>query len=294
MKNLRRMLLALLSLLLCIGLTACAVGGDEEENSTDPTPEATEETNELGYSVLRIGMEAAYAPNNWQEDTETETNLPISNVPGAYAEGYDIRVSTYLKEKLGVEIEIVKLSWEGLIEALNNGQIDMIIAGMADTEVRKESINFSAPYSIPSEYCIMVNADSAYAEADELADFEGASILGQKNTQYDTVIDQIPGVDHVVAVSDVANMIMRLRQETVDGLVFDESTAESYALSYPGEFKIVYFEEGKGFDKGFTGACVGLRKSDTALQEAINSALAELDIEQRQIWMDWAQENMPK
>ncbi|MDD7228031.1 MAG: transporter substrate-binding domain-containing protein, partial [Firmicutes bacterium] len=36
-------------------------------------------------------------------------------------------------EYLDADIVIVKLAWEGLIEALNQGQIDMIIAGMADT-----------------------------------------------------------------------------------------------------------------------------------------------------------------
>ncbi|MBD5524133.1 MAG: hypothetical protein HDR04_06905 [Lachnospiraceae bacterium] len=33
--------------------------------------------NETGGKVLRVGMECAYAPNNWEEDRATDTNLPI-------------------------------------------------------------------------------------------------------------------------------------------------------------------------------------------------------------------------
>ncbi len=290
MRTLRNLFTSVLCLLMFVSLSACAVGGDVEPTTT-PTPSTV--PNAPVYEVLRVGMEAGYPPYNWQEDTATDTNMPISNVEGAYVDGYDVRIVQTLQEELGIEMEIVKLSWEGLIEALNNGQIDLIIAGMADTEERKESINFSVAYTIPAEYCILVQSGSDYASATTLNDFGGASILGQQNTQYDTVIDQIEGVNHVAAVGDVANMILRLREGTVDGLVFDESIADAYMLAYPGEFEVVLFEEGQGFDKGFSGGCVGLRKEDTALQSSINEVLDNISIDQRYEWNDWAEANMP-
>ncbi len=289
MRNLRNLFTTALCLFMLISLSACAVGG--EPTTATPTPSTTPETME--YEVLRVGMEAGYPPYNWQEDTASDSNMPISNVPGAYVDGYDIRIVQTIQEQMDVEIEIVKLSWEGLIEALNNDQIDLIIAGMADTAERKESINFSDAYTIPGEYCILVQADSDYISATTLNDFSGAAILGQQNTQYDVVIDQIEGVNHMPAVGDVANMILRLREGTVDGLVFDESIADAYMLAYPGEFEVVFFEEGQGFDKGFSGGCVGLRKEDTQLQADINAVLETIDSEQRYEWNDWAEANMP-
>ena len=78
-------------------------------------------------------MECAYAPNNWQEDQASDTNLPIENVSGFYAEGYDVQMAKQIGSALDAEIVIVKLSWDGLIDSLKSGQIDMVIAGMADT-----------------------------------------------------------------------------------------------------------------------------------------------------------------
>ena len=88
------------------------------------------------------------------------------------------------------ELVIVKLSWDGLIDALNQGQIDAIIAGMMDTAERRESINFSEPYR-ETTYGLMVLADSPYLNATSIQDFSGAAVLGQQGTALDDVIEQI-------------------------------------------------------------------------------------------------------
>ena len=278
MKNLRRCMMLFVTITMVFALVGCPANN----GGTPPS----------GRKVLRVGMECAYAPNNWQEDTATDTNLPIENVPGFYAEGFDVQIAKVIGEKLDADIIIVKLSWGGLIEALNSGQIDLIIAGMADTEERKQSINFTVPYH-NSEYVVLVNADGNYADATSLADFSGASILGQKDTMYDTVIDQIPGVDHLPGVESVPSMISRLDQKTADGLVVDREIAISYLDTYPN-FKMITFTSGNGFEIGFTGACVGLRKADTDLLEQINDILNSIPQEQHDALYKTAQENMPR
>ena len=174
---------------------------------------------ELSYlnGQLRVGMECAYAPNNWQESEATETNVPIENVPGAYAEGYDVQIARIIADYLGLELVIVKMDWDGLIPALNEGQIDAIIAGMMDTAARREAINFSVPYHA-TEYGMMVNEGSPFESAKTIQDFAGASVLGQKDTALDTVIDQIEGVEHLNAVSSVPDMIARLQQGACDAI----------------------------------------------------------------------------
>ena len=74
--------------------------------------------------------------------------------------------------------------------------------GMADTETRKEAINFSTPYH-ESIYALMVNAGTPYENATSIQDFSGASVLGQRDTMLDVVIDQIEGVNHLTAVTSV-------------------------------------------------------------------------------------------
>ncbi len=296
--NMKKWIALLLTAVLVCSLSACGTPAAEESESqsesqtSEETVTSDTESTPEALPQLRVGMECAYAPNNWQEDTATDTNYPIENVPGAYAEGYDVQIAKIIAEDAGYELVIVKMAWSGLIEALNQGQIDAIIAGMADTAERRESINFSEPYHV-TEYGVMVNADSAYASATSINDFSGASILGQKDTMLDTVIDQMEGVNHLTPVDSVPNMISRLDQGTCDGIIVNVENSESYLASNPN-FKVITFAEGDGFDLGFVGACVGLRKEDTDLLDAVNTALAGIDQETRDTLWENAVANQPK
>ncbi len=240
---------------------------------------------------LRVGMECAYAPSNWQESAASDTNVPVENVPGAYAEGYDVQIARIIADYLGLELVIVKMDWDGLIEALNQGQIDAIIAGMADTAARREAINFSDPYH-STVYGMMVNAGSPFENATSIQDFSGASVLGQRDTMLDTVIDQIEGVNHLTAVASVPDMIARLNQGACDAITVNMESVPVYLAANP-DFVAISFEEGQGFELGFTGSCVGLRKSDDALLALVNEALATVDQETRDAMWDTAVNTQP-
>lgn len=283
----RRILAVLLTLVLVLSLCACGSAAPAASQAPAETAAPAEEPLQF-----RVGMECAYAPSNWQEDAPSDTNYPIENVPGGYAEGYDVQIAKSLADSLGRELVIVKMAWSGLIEALNQGQIDAIIAGMADTAERRESINFSDPYHVTA-YGIMVNSGSPYENAQSINDFSGASILGQKDTQLDTVIDQMEGVNHLTPVDSVPNMISRLAQGTCDGLVVNLENTGSYLASNP-DFVVISFDGDNGFDLGFAGSCVGLRKTDTDLLSEVNAALALIDDASRDLLWNTAVENQPK
>ena len=114
MNNMRRISAILLALMLVLSLPAFAFA--------DSAPHF----DELNYlnGQLRVGMECAYAPNNWQESEASDTNVPIENVTGAYADGYDVQWARIIADYLGLELVIVKMDWDGLIPALNEGNID--------------------------------------------------------------------------------------------------------------------------------------------------------------------------
>ena len=251
--NLRRTITTLLAALMLLALTACGAGTTPPaQDANAPAEETDPPTTES--SQFRVGMECAYAPSNWQESAATDTNVPVENVAGAYAEGYDVQIARILADQLGKELVIVKLSWDGLIDALNQGQIDAIIAGMMDTAERRESINFSDPYN---------------------------------------VIDQIEGVEHLSPVGSVPDMISRLQQGTCDAIVINEESAPGYLASNP-DFRLITFGEGSGFTLPAKGSCVGLRKSDTELLAQINEILATIDSDARTEMWNTAVANQPK
>ena len=292
--NIRRLTASLLAAVSLLALTACGATADNapaQDDSQQPAAEESQTATEGGE--FRVGMECAYAPSNWQESEASDnTNYPVENVPGAYAEGYDVQIAKIIADQLGKELVIVKLSWDGLIDALNQGQIDAIIAGMMDTAERRESISFSEPYK-ETIYSMMVLADSPYVDATSIQDFSGAAVLGQQGTALDDVIDQIQGVDHLSPVGSVPDMMSRLQQGTCDAIVINQESAPGYLASNP-DFRLISFAEGKGFELPAKGSCVGLRKSDTALLDQINAVLATIDNDTRLAMWDTAVENQPQ
>ena len=127
-------------------LTACGGSG----SSAAAGSAAGSASSSSDESTLRVGMEAAYAPYNWQTDEETEYTIPIADMDGQYADGYDVQFAKKIGEGLGRTPVAVKLAWDGLINAVNNGTIDCIIAGMSATDERKKQIDFSDPYFVGS------------------------------------------------------------------------------------------------------------------------------------------------
>ena len=97
--NLRRTIATLLAALMLLALTACGAGTTSPaQDANDPAEETAPSTTES--SQFRVGMECAYAPSNWQESAATDTNVPVENVAGAYAEGYDVQIARILADQL--------------------------------------------------------------------------------------------------------------------------------------------------------------------------------------------------
>jgi putative lysine transport system substrate-binding protein len=252
------------------GLASCGVGSADDSES------------------VRVGMECAYVPYNWEEGSPSADNVALENHSGFYADGYDVQIAKKLAEGMGKEAVFVKIGWDGLMTALNQGQIDLIVSGMLDSPEHKQAADFSDTYAVnKTEYTILVKADGKYASANKLSDFSGASILGQKGTRLDTVIDQIPDVDHVSPVDTIPAMLDRLLKDTVDGIVINADTVAIYESQYP-QLTGVHFAEGAGFVLDFSGICVGIRKGETALKENVNSALMGISGAERKALFDGA------
>ena len=229
-----------------------------------------------------VGMECAYAPYNWTTTTPGEHTVPISNNPGAYADGYDVVIAKAIADGLGVELEIKAIEWGGLIPALEAGQIDLVIAGMSPTEERKLSIDFTDTY-FDSELVMVIRKDGAYTNATSIQDFSGAKITGQLSTFHYDVIDQINGVNKGTALEDFSALIMALDGKSIDGYVCEKPGAVS-AVAANSNFTFIEFEEGNGFvcDPAESSISVGLRKESNLTPE-INKILASLDSQKEAI-----------
>lgn len=235
---------------------------------------------------LVIGLECEYSPFNWTETTKSETNVEIYGQTGLYAEGYDIQIARRVADSLGLKLVVKKIAWEGLIPALQSGDIDAIIAGMSPTEERKESINFSNPY-YRSEHVVIVKDGGRFANATRFADFAGANVIGQKGTAYEDLASQLAtraGANAQAPLGTVPLIISSILADSTDVTVVEKPVALGVCASNPS-LKWIKLEEAFEVDEADVVVSIGVRKVDTNLLDRINDALASISDADREALM---------
>lgn len=265
---------------LCMALIACAmmlVGCGNKDSKTS-------------QETFTVGMECNYAPFNWQVNDKTETSVSLGGAGNA--DGYDVMIAQKIADKLGKKLVIKKLAWDGLQPALQSGTIDAIIAGMTATPERENGIDFTTSY-YESEMAMIVRKDDDCAKFKSIQEFSGKSIVGQKNTSYDEIIDQIKNVKHMTPKSSYPEMIVALQQKEADGITAELPVAKGIIETNPS-LTYITFEKGKGFDID-TSVSIGLKEGtkDTQTYKDIQAALDSISQDERIQLMEKARQNVP-
>lgn len=250
--------------------------------------EANQEESE---NVLRVAMECNYTPFNWTDVEDNEYNEPVS--AGGYCDGYDVAIAKLIAEGLGKDLEVVKMEWDSLIPSIQNGSVDLIIAGMTDTAERRLEIDFTDAY-YQSEMTMVVRKDGPYVNATSLEDFRGATIQGQLSTMYDTVIDDIPEVNHAQPLDNYPLLLTSLMSGAVDGITAETPVGEAMVAAHSDDLFLVKFDEGEGFniDLSDTAVSIGLAKN-SELTSQVQEILDGISDEQREQLMSEAASRQP-
>lgn len=270
-KSARYLLVAILAMLVMI-LPWNTTSAQEDAGSTN-----TE-------GVLRVGMEANYPPFNWSQSSDADGAVAITNSPGEFVNGYDVWVSQEIADSLGLELEILKIDWDGLVPALQSGVIDAIVAGMSPTAERKEVIDFTDIY-YTSDLVMVVMGDSEYVDASSIQDFADLRVTAQLSTFHVEALEQIEGLVPQTPMDSFPTMMTALMSGSIDAYVSERPAALSAVASNP-ELTFVSFDENNGFQTNTedTAVAVGLRKG-SSLATPINGALAEISEAERQTVM---------
>ena len=132
----------LLALMMILSLAACGSKSDDSAQGSsdgDASPDDTakskiEQIKEAG--VLVMGTSADYPPNEFHTEVDGKDTIV----------GFDVAIAQHIADDLGVELKVVDMSFDNLCINLAKGDFDIVIAGMASTEERLKSVDFSDPY----------------------------------------------------------------------------------------------------------------------------------------------------
>ncbi len=184
--------------------------------------------------------------------------------------GIDAEIAAAVADKLGLELEIIDMDFDGLIAALSADQIDIALAGMTVTPERAEQVEFSDSYATGIQV-VIVPEDSDIASID---DMEGKLIGVQQGTTgdiycSDTVENGGFGEESVQRFNNGPLAIEALKNGQVDCVVIDNEPAKNYVAANEG-LKILDTEFA---NEDYAAA---IKKGNTELLDQVNTALAEL------------------
>ncbi|MCY7314551.1 MAG: basic amino acid ABC transporter substrate-binding protein [Rubrivivax sp.] len=207
--------------------------------------------------VYVVGTDAAYAPFESQ------------NEKGEIV-GFDIEVVQAIAAKAGIEVKFVNTPWEGIFNALAQGDRDMIVSAVTITEERKATIDFSNPY-FDAQQLIAVKDNS---KVSKFADLKKLKVGVQTGTTGDEAVTKLLGKTSaaIKRFESTPLALKELEAGGVDAVVADNGVIIHYVANNPGgKFKTVA-------DKDFVPEQYGIaiKKGNTELQAKVNKGLADI------------------
>lgn len=152
-------------------------------------------------------------------------------------EGIDMDVAKAIADSLGVELEIKNYDdFSVLITALQNGKIDMILAGMTITDERNGSATFSIPYYKADQALVVLKSNTDIVNTTSLAGKSVAVNTGTTGQYY--VEDNLPDVKEMKSFGTASDTFQALSGNKVDALIIDSPVAANY-ISDTNPYRIV-------------------------------------------------------
>ena len=207
--------------------------------------------------VLAVGTDAAYAPFESQNEK-------------AEIVGFDIDVVSAIAKKAGIEVKFVNTPWEGIFNALAQGDRDLLVSSITITDERKQTMDFTDPY-FDAHQLIAVKADSKVAHFDDL---KSLKVGVQTGTTGDEAVARLQGTTsaNIKRFESTPLALKELEAGGVDAVVADNGVVVNYVTNNSGSrFKTVS-------DTAFVPERYGIavKKGNAELLAKLNKGLAEI------------------
>lgn len=212
----------------------------------------------LSAEPLVVGMELSYPPF----ETVDEAGSPS---------GLSVDLAKSLGLELGREVVIKNIPYIGLIPALKNGQLDLIISSMTVTDERGRSIDFSDPY-MSIGLALLVPKNSPVQNIQDL-DNKGKKVAVKMGTTGQLYAQKNLKAASVIILDKESSAVMEVIQGKVDGFLYDQLSIYNNWQKNQDTTRALFNPIQKEY------WAIGLRKGNQALQAQVNAFLKKFRAE---------------
>lgn len=155
----KKLLALLLAAIMVLSLAACASTATTDapaqtteaadtttETAAEPAADAADETAAAEVSTvvpgkLTVATSPDFAPYEFYA-------LDENNDP--QLAGFDVALAQYVADYLGLELDIIPMDFDGVLNELATGNVDLGMAGLSPDPARADAMDFSDPTSTTS------------------------------------------------------------------------------------------------------------------------------------------------
>ena len=265
----KKLLSLLLALVMLLSFAACAnddtppADGDDQQQEEQNGSEAGT-MNKLAdikaAGELVVGTSADYPPYEFHTEIDGKDTIV----------GFDISIAQAFADELGVELKLVDMAFESLLISLQNGDFDLVMAGLTPDEERAKTVDFTDVF-FHNKQIVIIRAEDAdkYVTTEDMA---GTTLGVQAGTIQETIAADLTDENKVVKLKKFPELIMELKTGKVDGVCTNTMVASAYVSAHPD---LLCQDIGIVWDNtGFSGA---IQKGDNGeFMAFLNETIAKL------------------
>ena len=221
MKTKKSLLLIFILAMVTAACSTTAVPCDEVEITTGENG-----LPDLDGCEFTFAVENAYLPFNYVDSADGE------------AKGWDYDVFNYLAEEMNFTPVYVAAAWDGMIQAVADGQYMIAGDGISITDERDKIIDFSDSYIVLQQRILVASGNSDITTAADIqnGDFKVATQKG--TTNYELAVSLF-GADKVDAYDQFDFAIAAVISGDADASIVDEVAGLGYMGANKNKVKLV-------------------------------------------------------
>jgi polar amino acid transport system substrate-binding protein len=171
---------------------------------------------------IRVGMTGEQPP------------LTMTSRDGEFL-GLDVAVMRVLARSMGVEARFVRLDFDELLDALDEGEVDVVMSGMTITPRRVERVTFIGPYFTSGKTLLTRSEDLAAIEIAEDLYKPGLRVAALRGSTSEDFVRSTLSEAKLVLTAGLDEAVRKVMTGEVDALVADRETCIFAVLRYPDE-----------------------------------------------------------
>ena len=263
----KKFIALMLALVMVFALCACGSNDSKDDTDADAKDYSSMTLDELKAELktvnegkLTVATSPDFAPYEFYS-LDADGNATLA--------GFDIAFAQYIADKLGLELNIVPMDFDGTLAELQAKNVDIGMAGYSPDPKRESIMSFTKIYYKGGQSFV-----TSKAKADEITSLEVANNAKYKigaqtgSIQMDLAEANTPDADNI-GLTKVPDIIAEVVSGKLDGAFMETIVAKAYQAQYEDLVIVcdVPYEQ--------EGSAIGVNKDNEVLLAAMNLIIDE-------------------